>query len=137
MKNRSKRNYIITAFLALIIIVTLALNIFIMYKLTSEQTEQMGRMRIELVASDLQKRLTESSASLDRAGAKLENLFSDIDSYGYTGDGNNAIKDFLSSEKKSIIASSGRTCLNMFCITRKGDVLIYIYQFNISGRLYQ
>ncbi len=124
MKNRSKRNYIITAFLALIIIVTLALNIFIMYKLTSEQTEQMGRMRIELVASDLQKRLTESSASLDRAGAKLENLFSDIDSYGYTGDGNNAIKDFLSSEKKSIIASSGRTCLNMFCITRKGDVLI-------------
>lgn len=124
MKNRSKRNYIITAFLALIIIVTLALNIFIMYKLTSEQTEQMGRMRIELVASDLQKRLTESSASLDRAGAKLENLFSDIDSYGYTGDGNKAIKDFLSSEKKSIIASSGRTCLNIFCITRKGDVLI-------------
>lgn len=124
MKKHLKFSYIAVAILSIVIFLVLLLNIFLMYRLTSKQTDEMGQMKIDLIASELQQRLTDASHSVDTIGASLEELFSEIDSEGYSGDRTQEIYDFLSAEKKSTVASSGRTCLNIFCITRSGEVLI-------------
>ena len=111
MKNRLKFSYIAVTILSIVIFLVLLLNIFLMYRLTSKQTDEMGQMKIDLIASELQQRLTDASHSVDTIGASLEELFSEMDSEGYNGDRTQEIYDFLSTEKKSTIASSGRTCL--------------------------
>lgn len=124
MKNRLKFSYIAVTILSIVIFLVLLLNIFLMYRLTSKQTDEMGQMKIDLIASELQQRLTDASHSVDTIGASLEELFSEMDSEGYSGDRTQEIYNFLSAEKKSTIASSGRACLNIFCITRSDEVLI-------------
>lgn len=106
-----------TALLCGVIIAVLATNVISTYRLASEQTEEMGRMRIEIIASDLQENLSEATHSLERIGASFEQLLS-------SGADSGAIRSWLSEEKKAEIASAGRTCLNIFCITGSGDVLI-------------
>ena len=81
-----------------------------MTKVNSDQTEDMGRMRIELIAADLQNRLNVCTDSLNDVGGRLSQLIQE-------GCTEKQLRDFLSEEKKKEIASTGRTCLNIFCVT--------------------
>ena len=117
MKRHTTLVYMLTALLSAVIIAVLAINVISMYRLASKQTEEMGRMRIEIIASDLQETLSEATHSLERIGTSFEKLLAD-------GAGRSEIRSWLSEEKKEEIASAGRTCLNIFCITGSGDVLI-------------
>ena len=56
------------------------------------------------------------SHSLDTIGTELKELFAKTGAADYSGDRTQEIYDFLSSAKKNAIASSGKTCLNIFCI---------------------
>ena len=117
MKKRTTFSYLLVIALSAIVLIVLAANIVTMYRLTSAQTEELGRMRIEIIASDLQKRLTDAVRSIDRVGSSLEDSIS-------AGESEDEIKAVLSEEKKNEIASSGRTCLNIFCVTESGEVVI-------------
>ncbi len=88
-----------------------------MTKVNRDQIEDLGRMRLELIAADLQKRLDVCTDSLNKVGERLSDTIED----GYT---EQELRDFLSEEKKKEIASTGRTCLNVFCVTPDGEVLI-------------
>lgn len=117
VKKRSTLSYLLVFILSGVVLVVLTMNIFLMYNLTSTQTEEMGRMRIEIIASDLQKRLTDAVRSVDRVAVEIEDALSEnADS--------EEIRQLLSEEKKNEIASTGRTCLNIFCVIGSDDVLI-------------
>ncbi len=88
-----------------------------MTKVNSSQIEELGRMRIELIAADLQNRLGVCTDSLNRIGNRLSDLMEN----SYTEED---LRTFLSEEKKKEIASTGRTCLNIFCVTPDGRVLM-------------
>ena len=117
MKKRSTLSYLLVIALSAIVLVVLAMNIVLMYHLTSTQTEEMGRMRIEIIASDLQKRLTDASRSVDRVAAEIEHAIAE-------NSDSEEIRRLLSEEKKNEIASTGRTCLNIFCVIGSDEVLI-------------
>lgn len=117
MKKRSTLSYLLVIALSAIVLVVLAMNIVLMYHLTSTQTEEMGRMRIEIIASDLQKRLTDASRSVDRVAAEIEHALAE-------NSDSEEIRRLLSEEKKNEIASTGRTCLNIFCVIGSDEVLI-------------
>lgn len=85
--------------------------------MNSSQTEELGRMRIELVAADLQNRLDVCTDSLNKIGTRLSERMEQC----YTEED---LRTFLSEEKKKEIASTGRACLNIFCVTPDGRVLI-------------
>ncbi len=117
MKKQIKWIYIMTALFSAVIIAVLIINVISTYRLASGQTEEMGRMRIEIIASDMQEKLSEATHSLDRVSVEIEQILqSGADSEG--------IRSLLSEEKKAEIASTGKTCLNVFCITGTGEVLI-------------
>lgn len=103
--------------IAIAVIIVLIVNLFIMTKVNSSQTEELGSMRIELIAADLQNRLEVCTDSLSSVGNRMSDL---MKSDYYEQD----LRDFLSEEKKKEIASTGRTCLNIFCVTPDGKVLI-------------
>ncbi len=69
MKGQIKLIYILTALFSAVIIAVLAINVISTYQLASGQTEEMGRMRIEIITSDMQETLSEATHSLDRRGA--------------------------------------------------------------------
>lgn len=50
MKNHLKFSYIAVTILSIVIFLVLLLNIFLMYRLTSKQTDEMGQMKIDLIA---------------------------------------------------------------------------------------
>ena len=118
MKKRSKRPlYLPIALIAVAVIVVLIVNLFIMIRMNSSQTEELGRMHIELVTADLQNRLDVCTKSLNKIGTRL----SERVEQGYTEED---LRNFLSEEKKKEIASTGKACLNIFCATPDGRVLI-------------
>ena len=77
MKRHTTFIYMMTALFSAVIISVLAINVISMYRLASEQTEEMGRMRIEIIASDLQETLSEATYSLERIGASFEQILDD------------------------------------------------------------
>ena len=118
MKKRTKKPmYLPIAFIAVAVIAVLIINLFIMIKMNGSQTEELGRMRIELVAADLQNRLGVCTESLNKIGTRLSERMEQ----GYTEED---LRAFLSEEKKREIASTGKACLNIFCATPDGKVLI-------------
>ncbi len=118
MKESSKKPlYLPISFIAAAVIIVLIINLFIMTKVNGSRTEELGRMRIELIAADLRKRLDACTDSLNKIGNRL----SDLMETDYTDED---LRRFLSEEKKKEIASTGRTCLNIFCVTPDGRVLI-------------
>ena len=117
MKRPIKLIYIMTALFSAVIIAVLTINVISTYRFASGQTEEMGRMRLEIVTSDMQETLSEATYSLDRIGTGFEQLLA-------AGADSDEIRLRLSEEKKEEIASTGRTCLNIFCITGAGNVLI-------------
>ena len=58
MKGQIKLIYILTALFSAVIIAVLAINVISTYQLASGQTEEMGRMRIEIITSDMQETLS-------------------------------------------------------------------------------
>ncbi len=116
-KNSKKPLYLPVSLIAVTVIAALIVNLFIMTKVNSSQTEKLGRMRIELIAADLQNRLGVCTDSLNKIGNRL----SDLMETDYTEED---LRAFLSEEKKKEIASTGRTCLNIFCATPDGRVFI-------------
>ena len=118
MKKRSKKPlYLPIAVIAVAVIAVLVINLFIMIRMNGSQTEELGRMRIELVAADLQNRLGVCTESLNKIGTRLSERMEQ----GYTEED---LRNFLSEEKKKEIASTGKACLNIFCATPDGCVLI-------------
>lgn len=118
MKKRSKKPlHLPITLIAIAVISVLIINLFIMTKVNSSQTKELGRMRIELIAADLQTRLDVCTDTLNKLGNNLSGIIEN----GYT---EQELRNFLSEKKKKEIASTGRTCLNIFCVTPEGEVLI-------------
>ena len=93
MKRRITLIYILTTLFSAIIIAVLPTNVISTYQLASGQTEEMGRMRIEIIASDMQETLSEATHSLDRIGTNFEQILAD-------GADNDEIRSCLSEEKR-------------------------------------
>lgn len=75
MKKRFKKPlYLPIALIAVTMIAALIINLFMMTKVNSSQIEELGRMRIELIAADLQNRLGVCTDSLNRIGNRLSDL---------------------------------------------------------------
>lgn len=95
MKKRSKKPlHLPITLIAIAVISVLIINLFIMTKVNSSQTKELGRMRIELIAADLQTRLDVCTDTLNKLGNNLSGIIEN----GYT---EQELRNFLSEEKKS------------------------------------
>ena len=91
-------------------------NLVVMYNIAKDQVEEIGRMRIQSIASGLQRSLTRAQSTFDRVSIDFEELLS--------GDPTEEqIRLFLSQQREMEYTLSEGGCLNVFCVV-DGVVMI-------------
>ena len=107
---------VLVAVMTVLLIGIMAFNVLLMSGIAAEQTEQIGQMRLQNIASGFQ-------ASLTRAEFTLTRVYSRLDEMIRSGASEGKIRNFLSEQKKMEFDLSNGTCLNVFCIV-DGMVMI-------------
>ncbi|MCH5256507.1 MAG: response regulator [Lachnospiraceae bacterium] len=106
---------IITA-MAVILVGIMVVNVVLMYDIALKQTEEIGRMRVQNIATGFQKSLTRAEYTLERACDSLKELI-------HNKATEEEIRSFLSEQRNIEYSLSDGVCLNVFCIV-KGVVMI-------------
>ncbi|MCH5260517.1 MAG: response regulator, partial [Lachnospiraceae bacterium] len=85
-----------------------ALNIVLMYNITLDQTEEIGRMRIQNIAAGFEESLARAESTFDRVSSDFEELLLE-------GTTEEEIRLFLSEQRSMEYELSDGRCLNVFC----------------------
>ena len=107
---------------AIVILITLALvgivvlNLVVMYSIAKNQVEEIGRMRIQNIASGFQKSLARAESTFDRVSGDFEQQLLE-------GTTEEEIRLFLVEQRELEYALSEGRCLNVFCVV-DGVVMI-------------
>ncbi len=113
---RQKGYYITIAVAVVLLAVIMFVNMRLMYGLATEQSEEIGSMRMENIVTNLQQTLERAQNAVIRVGANLSELLQ-----------NNAdpdeIREFLSEQKAMEVELSDGSCMNTFCVA---DNQVYI-----------
>ena len=94
----------------------MVVNVLLMYDIAAEQTEEIGRMRVQNIATGFQKSLTRAEYTLERIYSSLEEMIRN-------GASETEIRRFLTEQKEIEYSLSEGVCLNVFCVV-DGVVLI-------------
>ncbi|MCH5250697.1 MAG: response regulator [Lachnospiraceae bacterium] len=109
MRNKKfKLSHTIFVLIAIMLVGIIVLNIALMYKIASEQTEEIGRMRIQNIAVGFEKSLSRAEGTFDRVSSDFEELL-------LGGATEEEIRLFLSEQRKMEYELSEEHCLNVFC----------------------
>ena len=84
------------------------LNIALMYNITLDQTEEIGRMRIQNIAAGFEKSLARAESTFERVSSDFEDLLLE-------GTTEEEIRLFLSEQRNIEYELSEGRCLNVFC----------------------
>ena len=106
---------VLVAALAALLTGIMAFNVLLMNGIASEQTERIGQMHLQNIASGLQASLTRAEFTLTRIYSRLEEMLESADP--------EEIRAFLAEQKAVEYERSGGVCLNVFCVVG-GAVMI-------------
>ena len=115
-KKKIKLSHSIFVIIIVMLVGTVVLNITLMYNITLDQTEEIGRMRIQNIASDFEKFLARAESTFDRVSGEFEDLLLE-------GTTEEEIRHFLSDQRTMEYELSEGHCLNVFCVV-DGVVMI-------------
>ena len=107
---------IFVVILTAILIGITAFNALLMNDIVSEQTEQIGQMRLQNITSGFQASLTRAEFTLTRVYSRLEEMLDN-------GASEEEIRNFLSEQKNFEYDLSGGVLLNVFCVV-DGETMI-------------
>ena len=109
-RNSHFRSYsIFVVILTAILIGITAFNALLMNDVVSEQTQQIGQMRLRNITSGFQASLTRAEFTLTRVYSRLEEMLDNASS-------EEEIRSFLSEQKNIEYDLSGGVLLNVFCV---------------------
>ena len=140
MKAKSKRGFrfrihpLFVTIITLILIGIMVVNVLLMHNITADQTEEIGRMRIQNIATGFQRSLTRAEYTLERVCSSLEEILQGE----YTEED---IRNFLSEQRAIEYNLSDGICLNIFCVVDRVVMISdmetpkdYVYQDRIWYR---
>ncbi len=119
MKKRKlgvRQHQIFIVVMAAALMTVLLVNILLMHNIASDQAKEIGRMRVQNIATNFQKSLTRAENTLERVGNDLSEIMQD-------GATEEEIRQFLVEQKEQEYDLSGGLCLNVFCVI-DGNVMI-------------
>ncbi|MCH5344383.1 MAG: response regulator [Acetatifactor sp.] len=102
--------------MAVVLVGIMVLNVLLMYDLAAKQTEEIGRMRVQSIATRFQESLTRAEYALERVRSSLEGTLQ-------SGATEEEIRRFLSRQKRVEYSLSDGICLNVYCVV-DGVVMI-------------
>ena len=102
--------------LAAVLVGIMVLNVLLIYDMATEQIEEVGRMRVQNIATGFEK-------SLNRAEYTLERIAGSLDELVRSGVKESEIRQFLSEQKSVENSLSDGACMNVYCVV-DGVVMI-------------
>ena len=108
-KKKSRLSQAIVVFTTVMLIGIVAWNLVVMYNIAKDQVEDIGRMRIESIASGFQKSLSRAQSTFDHVSSDFEELLSE-------GTTEEELRLFLAEQREMEYALSEEGCLNVFCV---------------------
>ena len=111
-----KLHQLFIAAMTVVLVGIMVLNVWLMYDIAVEQTEEIGRMRVQNIATGFQNSLTRAEYTLERVCSSLEEMI-------HSGATETAIRRFLAEQRNIEYNLSDGICLNVFCIV-DGVVMI-------------
>ncbi|MBR3050939.1 MAG: cache domain-containing protein, partial [Selenomonadaceae bacterium] len=99
-----------------IFILIVALNVSFIFKMTAEQTDQIGQMQLERISSDLQGTLSDAERMTLRVAIHAEQLLA-------TGASLEEIKNFFENEQREQKILSGGECFNIYIANKNWTII--------------
>ena len=115
-KKKVRLGQAIVILITAILVGIVVLNLVVMYNITKNQVEEIGRMRIQSIAAGFQKSLARAESTFDHVSSDFEGLLLEDAA-------EEEIRLFLSKQRNMEYALSEGGCLNVFCVV-DGVVMI-------------
>ena len=115
-KRKNKLSQAIVILITVALVGIVVLNLVVMYNIARDQVEEIGRMRIQNIASGFQKSLARAESTFDRVSGDFEQLLLE-------GTTEEEIRLFLVEQRELEYTLSEGRCLNVFCVV-DGVVMI-------------
>lgn len=100
-------NYGFIVIIAAVLVMITLLNALLMYNMTSEQTETIGKRHLESISGDLQITISDAVNRTSKVAMEAELLLKEKNSY-------EELKHFLTKEKKLQSEESDGVCINVY-----------------------
>ena len=107
-KKKTKLRHIIFVIIIIMLTAIVVLNIALMYNITLDQTEEIGRMRVQNIAAGFEKSLARAESTFDRVSSDFGKLLLEDAT-------EEDIRLFLSEQRNMEYELSEGRCLNVFC----------------------
>ena len=108
-KVNSKLHQLFIAVMAVIFVGIMTFNVLLMYDIAAQQTEEIGRMRLQNIASGLQMSLTRAEFTLARISSHIEEMVQ-------SGKSEEEIRSFMTEQRDIEYNLSDGVCMNVFCL---------------------
>lgn len=102
--------------LTLLFVVMIGMNVNLIFQMTSNQTETIGRMQLENIKEDLQGTLSDAEAATIRMAFEVEQLLRE-------GVPMNELTEFIVQRKKDQKAISNGVCFNAYAAAREWTII--------------
>ena len=104
-----KLQQLLVAVMTVVLVGIMIFNVLLMYDIAAEQTEEIGRMRVQNIATGFQKSLTRAEYTLERVCSSLEEMTQ-------SGATEAEIRHFLAEQRDIEYSLSDGVCVNVFCV---------------------
>ena len=121
LKSGRRADFIIIAAITLIFVFVIIMNVRLIFQMTSNQTEEIGKMQLETIRDDLQGALTNAGATTAQMAIEVEQLIN-------SGATFEQLKKFFYAKKKEQFALTNGVCINVYVTTKHWTI---IPDFNI------
>ena len=111
--------------MTVVLVGIIVFNVLLMYDIAAEQTEEIGRMRVQNIATGFQKSLTRAEYTLERIGNSLDGIIQ-------SGATEEEIRDFLAEQKDIEYKLTDGGCINVFCVV---DGVIMVSDFETPDNI--
>ena len=109
-------DFVLIAAITLIFILVVALNVFLIFRMTSQQTEEIGQMQLESIRSELQGSIDDAEHMTLLVAARAEQMLAAGDSY-------ETVKNFFYNEQREQKILSNGTCFNVYIANREWTII--------------
>lgn len=116
LKQGRRADFAIIIGITLIFIVVIAMNVRLMYQITSNQTEEIGRMQLEVIRSDFQGTIQTAEGTTMQMAMEAERLIR-------SGASREELKNFFYKRKREQRNLTGGVCFNVYIAGRDWSII--------------
>ena len=116
LRTARRSSFFLIAGIAAVLVAVIALNVKLIFDMTSNQTEENGQMQLERIRSELQSELTDTERVLMRVALNAEQLLASGASF-------ETVKEFFEREQREQKILSNGECFNVYIANKDWAII--------------